>query len=161
MKRYRHGGFLIFSVLYFLLALGVLGVTQWDCGAAAAFEQCRAARPDARVVLALALGLYLLIAWALFRPGNVTAEEMDAGGSRWVEPEDWAQSEQGKLVVARLDGWGAAMTPLMVLLHLRSSRRGEGFVSQIGMAADEARAMAAALVRMADRVEAEAPRTIQ
>jgi hypothetical protein len=161
MKRYRHGGFAIFSGLYFLLALGFLGVTQWDCGAGASVEQCRSARPDPWIVLALALGLYLLIGWALFRPGNVSAEQIDPGGSRWAEPEEWAQSDEGKLVVARLDAWGAAMTPLMVLLHVRSSRRGESFVSQVGMTPEEARAVAAALVRMADRVEAEAPRTVQ
>lgn len=160
MKRYRHAGLLIFSVLYFLLAMAFVGLTQWQCGAAVGFEECREARPDIRLVLALELGLYLLICWALFRPGNVTAEEIDAGGSWWVPPEEWAQSEEGKLVVARLQAWGAAMTPLMVLLHLRSTRRREDFVSQVGMTAEEARAVAAALVRMAERLEAESSKTM-
>ena len=53
------------------------------------------------------------------------------------------------------------MTPLMVLLHIRSSRRGESYVSQVGMTAEEARAVAAGLLRMAERVDSETPKTVQ
>jgi hypothetical protein len=162
MKRYRHGGFLIFAVAYFLLSMAFLSLTQWDCPSAASFAQCRASRPAAAAVLILELALFLLIAWALFRRDwPQTEAELESGGSRIAQPDEWLQSAEGKLVVARLTAWGAAMTPLMVLLHLQSERRGESQTAQLGMTPEEARAVAAALCRMAEKVEKETPRTVQ
>jgi hypothetical protein len=162
MKRYRHGAFLIFAVAYFLLSMAFLGLTQWDCPAEAAFAQCRASRPGAATVLILELALFLLIGWGLFRrEWPQTEGGLDPGGSRIAQPDEWLQSDDGKLVVARLTAWGAAMTPLMVLLHLQSERRGESQRTQLGMTPEEARAIAAALCRMAEKIEEEAPRTLQ
>ena len=162
MKRYRHGAILIFAVLYFLLAMAFLALTQWDCPVGVAWDQCRASRPSAVTVLILELALFLLIAWALFRRDWLETEAgLDPGGSRVAETHEWLQSEEGKLVVARMTAWGAAMTPLMVLLHLQSERRGDAQTAQLGMTPEEARAIAAALCRMADKIEEQAPRTVQ
>ena len=147
----RPGAFLIFAVLYFLAAMALLGLTQ------------AGDPPSATAVIAAELGLFATVAWACFRrrEPRVERDEGGRGGSRNADPEEWLQSGDGKLAVARVTAWACAMSPLLVLLHIRSVRRGAEQVAQVGLTAEEAGAMAASLLRMAEKVEATAPTTVQ
>lgn len=137
--RRRAALFTIFSVLWFLTAMGLIGLAG-------------AGRAGSAVIAGLAFLSWFLAAIA-FRP--VPRVEMDeAPGAMQATPEQWVQAEDGRLAIARLTHYGAAMSPLTVLLHLRFVRRGEESVAQIGMTAGEARELAAGLLRMADRVDA-------
>lgn len=137
--RRRAALFIIFSVLWFIAAIGLIGLAG-------------AGRTGSAIVAGLAFLSWLLAAIAL-RP--VPGIDMDeGGGAMQASPDLWLQAEDGRLAVARLTRYGAAMSPLTVLLHLRFIRRGTEGVAQVGMTAGEARDLAAGLLRMAERLDA-------
>lgn len=159
MKKLPAAAFPIFVVIYFLAALALLGWTQWDCtGDLAEMQRCKAEGPSVPLILLGAAILFFLLARYLFdwkKPEEAVA--FDGPAARTAEPEEWLKAEDGRLAVARLTHFGCAMSPLAVLLHLRFIRGGEAGAAQVGMTAEEARALAASLLRMTDKLD-EVPR---